>query len=136
MRMDGYSMSEIAVSLSLPRSSVQRVLGSRGVKAPPMRAGRGALAKQSGTDSFVYLAICPHMPGLVKIGVAKDLDKRLGQMRVSNPFMCFCYTCRGSFALESRLHYEFASQRVAGEWFRVDVADIVQKIKVISANEP
>lgn len=54
----------------------------------------------------------------VKIGVAKDAEVRLNELRVGSPVpLHIIWKTRGGRALESSLHEYFAPYRIHGEWF-------------------
>jgi hypothetical protein len=54
----------------------------------------------------------------VKIGVAKDAEARLDELRIGSPVpLHLIWKTRGGRALESGLHEYFASYRIHGEWF-------------------
>ncbi len=57
--------------------------------------------------------------GPVKIGVAKDVLRRLKSMNVSSPHdLTLLRTFDGSHLIEKWLHERFAQYRLKGEWFR------------------
>ena len=54
----------------------------------------------------------------VKIGVAKNAEARLDELRVGSPVpLHLFWKTRGGRALESSLHEYFAPYRIHGEWF-------------------
>lgn len=54
----------------------------------------------------------------VKIGVAKNAEARLDELRVGSPVpLHLIWKARGGRALESSLHEYFAPYRIHGEWF-------------------
>ena len=60
----------------------------------------------------------------VKIGVAKDVEKRLKGMQTGNPHKLIilakipCDSRRHALHLEATLHERFKKDRMTGEWFR------------------
>lgn len=54
----------------------------------------------------------------VKIGVAKNAEARLDELRVGSPVpLHLIWKARGGRALEASLHQYFAPYRIHGEWF-------------------
>ena len=76
---------------------------------------------------YVYVLAVPNTPGLFKIGRTVDLDDRLRTFNVKLPFpVQYEHTIksRDCYALETMLHRLFAAQRVEGEFFTLDNADL------------
>lgn len=68
----------------------------------------------------VYFAIAPDTM-LIKIGQAKDVDKRISALRSSSPCEIRLLTkVRAYGDLEFFLHKHLAQSRAHGEWFRPD----------------
>ncbi|AJR22503.1 MULTISPECIES: GIY-YIG nuclease family protein [unclassified Sphingobium] len=64
----------------------------------------------------------------IKIGVAKDIEKRRGNLQTGNPSairLLGWINTEETFELERRLHRHFAATRVRGEWFALEPADIL-----------
>ncbi len=65
--------------------------------------------------------------GAIKIGVARDIKKRLATMQTGNPFELKviatipCYSVEEAFRTEKRIHNLFAKKRIRGEWFCGDI---------------
>jgi hypothetical protein len=56
--------------------------------------------------------------GLVKIGYAKNVQRRMSHLQVATPQrLRLLRTIEGDRTTEAAAHRHFASQRVAGEWF-------------------
>jgi len=61
--------------------------------------------------------------GAIKIGVARNVERRMATMQTGNAFelkLLACIKCNSrndSLILEKRLHSKFKRQRVRGEWF-------------------
>lgn len=59
----------------------------------------------------------------VKIGVAKDPLKRLGDLQVANPLeLCIlcqipCKNDKSAHSMEKKLHHEYRKRHIRGEWF-------------------
>lgn len=64
----------------------------------------------------------------IKIGVAKDIEKRRRNLQTGNPstirLLGWINTAESS-KLERHLHGFFAATRVRGEWFAIEPADIL-----------
>lgn len=76
---------------------------------------------------YVYVLEVPNTPGLFKIGRTVDLDDRLRTFNVKLPFPVeYEHTVKSNdcYALETMLHRLFAGQRVSGEFFMLDAADL------------
>lgn len=65
--------------------------------------------------------------GAIKIGVARDVQKRLATMQTGNPFelkviaLIPCSGVQQAFDTERRIHNMFRSKRIRGEWFYGDI---------------
>jgi hypothetical protein len=103
---------------SVSRPSGLATIGNKNIKrhiVPRNRAG------------YVYVLAVPNTPGLFKIGRTVDLDNRLRTFNVKLPFTVqFEHTIksRDCYTLETMLHHLFAAQRVEGEFFTLDLADL------------
>ncbi len=103
----------------------QRLAGSEGPPADPRewldwlgRLQSGALAL---CESNLYIIQCNGSAGPVKIGMARNVDKRMAQFRIANPFPLVCLAQhQAPFDAERRLHACFASFALGGEWFSPD----------------
>lgn len=73
--------------------------------------------------NYVYIV---RAGDLYKIGNARDLDRRLMQLRTASPFLEKVLTirCLAHRAIEQQLHLLFAHKREAGEWFSLDEQDL------------
>ncbi len=74
--------------------------------------------------AFVYVISAGDF---IKIGVARDVSKRVHQMRVGCPFeieVLRAWPCSDPYAFERRLHHQLRAYRVRGEWFRVNQGGI------------
>lgn len=64
----------------------------------------------------------------IKIGVAKDIEKRRNNLQTGNPSairLIGWINTEETFELERRLHHHFAAARVRGEWFAIEPADLL-----------
>lgn len=63
--------------------------------------------------------------GLYKIGSAKDLDRRLMQLRTASPYLeeIDFIVCVAYREIEKHLHALFSQKREAGEWFSLNEDD-------------
>lgn len=69
------------------------------------------------SDQKVYF-IQAGSDGPIKIGCARDVIKRRGQLQISHPSaLRILLTIPGNQALEAELHVKFAAAHVRGEWF-------------------
>jgi hypothetical protein len=81
-------------------------------------------SKPRTTEGFVYLI---QGSNAYKIGRAKDPNNRIKTFNVRLPFeveYLHLIETPDMYTLESQLHQRFASKRVNGEWFRLDMQDI------------
>jgi hypothetical protein len=70
-------------------------------------------------EGFVYLI---QLDEFFKIGIAKDVQKRLSSIKVSTPHsveLIKSWRCRNPLTLEKRMHAQFKQYKVQGEWFRL-----------------
>ena len=70
--------------------------------------------------------------GLIKIGVAKDVQARLRALQTGSAVRLYIMaTTPGSYALERHYHARFAEYREHGEWFRrnPDMAAEIRRLK-------
>jgi hypothetical protein len=79
------------------------------------RLESGALALCS---SNIYFVQSNGVAGPIKIGMARDVGKRMAQFRIANPFPLVCLAQhQAPFDAERRLHQAFSSHALGGEWF-------------------
>ena len=97
------------------RAEFARAGGSeQGWKRPKAKDRDGR--KRSG---FVYF-VAAHDLGLVKIGWAKDVKRRILSMQSGSPVdLCLIHAFAGVPMDEARMHGQFAHLRVKREWFRL-----------------
>lgn len=64
----------------------------------------------------------------IKIGVAKDIQKRRSNLQTCNPSaLCVLgwINTEEPYVLERRLHQKFGKNRVHGEWFEIQPGDVL-----------
>ena len=80
------------------------------------------------SKSFVYL-FCDPSQDLFKIGVTKNLySKRMKQLQTGNGtelHLVNYYETFYPYRIETFLHNKFHNKREHGEWFRLDINDII-----------
>lgn len=69
------------------------------------------------TDQWVYFAR-RRIDGAVKIGVARDVDRRLGGLAIGAGPVDLLVKVAGDFGLERSLHKRLSELKLHGEWFR------------------
>lgn len=72
----------------------------------------------------------------VKIGVAKDVRKRIHQLQTGAPFKLTCFDyieCSDEYAkeIERALHLHFVRRRVIREWFNIRREEIVPAVTAV-----
>lgn len=73
--------------------------------------------KDTDTESTVYFVYAREVKR-IKIGVTRDIDKRMSSFRTAIPCtLDLMATCGGGRQREMALHKQFAGARVQGEWF-------------------
>lgn len=78
---------------------------------------------------YVYL-ICDPSNDTFKIGVTKklDIEERVRKLQTGNSTELFIrsyYKCEYPFRLEKLLHTKFHDKREVGEWFSLNIYDII-----------
>lgn len=71
--------------------------------------------------------------GQFKIGISKNVNKRLRSIKTGNPSVRAAYESEkitNAYKVESMIHSHFASYRTNGEWFSVPLTvDIIETVK-------
>jgi len=70
--------------------------------------------------------------GAIKIGITKDIKKRLKALQTSNPYkLNLLYSINGGKSLEDNLHNKFKQYRLNGEWFEPaqEILDYIEELK-------
>jgi len=71
-------------------------------------------------DRCVYLVGTPVQSGLVKIGIATDVRRRMKNLQTNCPFplkLLKNWKCNDPLTFERKLHSKYARHRRIGEWF-------------------
>jgi Meiotically Up-regulated Gene 113 (MUG113) protein/uncharacterized protein DUF4224 len=72
---------------------------------------------------------------LIKVGVAKDVDKRWRNLRIGNraiePVLYATKPLRNALRIEKLVHRDLARYRVGGEWFQCDRSIAIAVVKRI-----
>jgi hypothetical protein len=85
---------------------------------------------------FVYV-INLSLTDLYKIGVSNDVNKRLSQLKTSNPFDLLLinkYHLLDPYTVEKQLHATFKEKRSNGEWFKLTNDDIYVIDQIVNNN--
>lgn len=76
------------------------------------------LDKDRSEHRYLYFIRCGKN-GPIKIGIARDPQKRLVTLQIGNPRrLVLIGTLEDCADLERRLHEHFAADHIGGEWFR------------------
>ncbi|RSU57578.1 hypothetical protein DAH51_09925 [Sphingobium yanoikuyae] len=95
-----------------------------------------AMADGSLIEQTIHVYFIGGDRGLVKIGIAKDVRRRLHSLQIGNPApLRLLASVAGNAALEAHYHRTFADTRVRGEWFRRSAA-MTKEINRIAALRP
>lgn len=76
---------------------------------------------------YLYVIGLSQIPNYFKIGIAKNLESRIVQIRVDNPFGAyynFTVQIQDYVKIERELHAIFSSKNVSGEWFLLSEEDL------------
>lgn len=86
-----------------------------------------------GQKEFITVIYFIRSPSAIKIGMAKDAQRRLMVLQTSHPeTLELVATCPGGRALETEYHTRFAEHRVRGEWF-APVPELLAEIERLTA---
>lgn len=80
---------------------------------------------QPANATTVYLVAAAN--GLVKIGSASNIEKRMSLLRCQSPLsveLVYTLRCTHAGSIERALHDKFRSQHDHGEWYRLSSDDI------------
>jgi Meiotically Up-regulated Gene 113 (MUG113) protein len=81
--------------------------------------------------SVVYLIGSPDH-GHVKIGIAKDVERRLATLQTGNHHtLQVLATMPGGLRLERLLHSYFADRHTRGEWYEFPARDAVAHVRIL-----
>lgn len=73
--------------------------------------------------------------GLVKVGVSKNVNKRLSQLQISSPYkleLLYSFSSDKAYEDEKTLHEFLKDKQTTNEWFKIskrDVNKLINKIK-------
>lgn len=84
-----------------------------------------------------YVYLMKDASGLYKIGATAHLEKRIEQIKSTNPTIQLVRFAESEdpMSLERRLHHHFSEKRDHGEWFRLDESDVVEIGRVLEYAE-
>lgn len=89
-----------------------------------------------GKKQWVTVVYFIRSPTAIKIGMAKDAQRRLTVLQTSHPDeLELVAVCEGGRELENEYHRRFRPFRVRGEWFAPH-ADILAEIERLNAHHP
>lgn len=80
---------------------------------------------------YLVMAIVAGAPHLIKIGIAFDVELRVAQLQSSSPVqlkLIGWVNCGGRW-LENALHRMLVNRRSHGEWFDVELRDVISVIE-------
>ena len=76
---------------------------------------------------FVYFIQARNSKGPIKIGVAKDVERRLDSLQTANYqklkiiTVILCKSEANAYEMEKKLHHRFREYRIRGEWFSAKI---------------
>lgn len=82
-----------------------------------------------------YLYVIGNDTNRQKIGISKDVDKRLKNLQTGNPdkltihYKIECPTIKHTLKLEKKIHSELSYKRLSGEWFNMTVEEAVNYLE-------
>lgn len=97
-----------------------------------VRVAAGEVANTRRASATVYFI--RSSAGPIKIGIARDVHRRLMELRNSSPVSLDLAACTGGgFAAEQAYHRQFSEHRLHGEWFAPH-PDILAEIERINGS--
>ena len=78
------------------------------------------------TELYVYFIRAGNQ-GAIKVGVARNVERRMATMQTGNAFelkLMACIRCvsrNDAYNLEAKIHNKFKRQRIRGEWFQGNI---------------
>jgi hypothetical protein len=86
-------------------------------------------------NGFIYVITNDNHPGLVKIGITRNVQQRFKQLQVQQHNIVACYECVNYDELEKQLHHLFKSRRLPqSEWFSFSDDELQQLAATVEAN--
>jgi len=76
---------------------------------------------------YVYVITADEFESLYKIGLAKNISKRMSMLQTSCPYelkLVHCAWFENAYRVEGAFHYLFENKNVRGEWFKLTHYDI------------
>lgn len=88
---------------------------------------------------FLYIVSCEtNNKKLFKIGVTKELDSRIKNLKTANPFdlqLEYYDEIEDAYKIEKILHKFFSKNKLEGEWFfDLELKEIRKRIEIIKLN--
>lgn len=88
---------------------------------------------------YLYIISCEvNSKKLYKIGVAKNLEERLKNLKTANPFnlkLEYSDFIEEAYKIEKLLHKFFSHKKIEGEWFQnIEVKEIRSKLEYLKLN--
>jgi hypothetical protein len=116
-------------------------LDGKWIVEPGLYAIRSSGARKD-RPACVYVIGSDEQPGLVKIGIATNVELRVAELQTANPFPLKVITTKEyssktqARSVEAGLHRLYSAERVSGEWFRIaDVQALADFVKGIPPEE-
>ena len=117
-----YSLGQRLLSRKDVSEAVAQQISERSTENIGELIGRNKKKK----STHVYLFQEDYL-GLVKIGIASDPIKRMGEIQVACPqniTLVACINIQNAHDLEIELHTKYSNKHYRGEWFRLTEEDI------------
>lgn len=105
-----------------------RIFWKRGKKFCEGNIIQSVLSEIGAKKSGVYI-IEVRSSGLYKIGITKDIHKRLNQLQTSNPYEFYLeefFITDRNRELENLLHKKYAFNRYKREWFKLNFNELTE----------
>lgn len=87
------------------------------------------------SDKFIYIL---KSQDNYKIGITKDIKKRIGDLQTGNPvkilFVCSTFS-ENAYDFESELHNHFDEFRLQGEWFQLPPDKLEELIEILTKRD-
>lgn len=100
---------------------------------PPRLIAKTELPRST-ADDLAWIYFIQHgAGGPIKIGIAKDVERRLASLQSASPVPLHVLgAVRGTERGERQLHLRFAKHRIRGEWFQ-PVEDLLRYVERTAA---